>query len=300
VVIDQRRRIHRVHVDRRAGAGQADRVREEAGAPFTARDTVIVVSGGTGAGELGGVTVPPARWVIAADGGAATALELGLRVDELIGDMDSVSAADEARLAGSGGRVERYPEAKDATDLELALAAAASLDPAPRRVVVLGGVGGRLDHLLAGILVLAAPRWAGVDATGVHTEAWLGPAKVTVVRGRPVVDAPVVDAPVVDAPVVDAPVVDAPVVDATVLAATAPGELVSLLAVGGVAHGVTTSGLLYPLEDSDLAPGTTLGVSNEFAAARATVSVARGVVLAVQPGELGRHYRRWGGAGARG
>jgi thiamine pyrophosphokinase len=245
-------------------------VRSEAGVPFTEQDTVIVVSGGAGPGELDGVAVPPARWVIAADSGAVTALELGLHVDELIGDLDSVPAGVAERVAGSGGRVRRYPEAKDATDLELALAAAVSLDPVPRRVVILGGAGGRLDHLLGGILVLAAPRWAGVDATGTQAEAWLGPAKITVVRGL------------------------------ASLGASAPGELVSLLAVGGVAHGVTTSGLLYPLADADLAPGTTLGVSNEFSSARATVEVTAGVVLAVQPGEMGSHLLRWGGGDATG
>jgi thiamine pyrophosphokinase len=220
----------------------------------SARDTVIVVSNGIGPGELDGISLPAAGHVIAADGGAGTALELGLRVDELIGDLDSVSPQDEARVTGAGGRVHRYPTAKDATDLELALAAAVSREPPPRLVLVLGGAGGRLDHLLAGALLLASPDWAGADATRTHVRAWLGRAKLTVIRGLAELDA------------------------------AGPGELVSLLAVGGVAHGVTTTGLRYPLDDHDLRPGTTLGVSNEFACPRATVSVARGVLLAVQPG----------------
>jgi thiamine pyrophosphokinase len=217
------------------------------------RDTVIVVSNGAGPGELDGVTLPAAGYVIAADGGAGTALELGLRVDELIGDLDSVSPEAAARVTGAGARVRRYPTAKDATDLELALAAAVTRDPPPRRIVVLGGAGGRLDHLLAGALLLASPEWGGADATGAQVEAWLGRARVTVVRGR------------------------------VELTARASGELVSLLAVGGVAHGVTTSGLRYPLDGADLRPGSTLGVSNEFVAALATITVSRGVVLAVQP-----------------
>jgi thiamine pyrophosphokinase len=218
------------------------------------RGTVIVVSNGAAPGELDGVTLPAAGHVIAADGGAGTALELGLRVDELIGDLDSVSPEVAARVTGAGARVRRYPTAKDATDLELALAAAVTRDPPPRRIVVLGGAGGRLDHLLAGALLLASPQWAGADATRVRVEAWLGRARVTVIRDR------------------------------AVLGASAAGELVSLLAVGGVAHGVTTSGLLYPLDGADLRPGSTLGVSNEFIAALATITVSRGVVLAVQPG----------------
>ena len=72
--------------------------------PFQAEDTVIVVSGGIAKGELNGVPVPAARYVIAADSGAGTAFELGLRVDELIGDLDSASPEMQARVAESGGR----------------------------------------------------------------------------------------------------------------------------------------------------------------------------------------------------
>lgn len=224
--------------------------------PFTAQDTVIVVSGGTRSGELEAITVPPARHVIAADSGAATAFELGLHVDDLVGDLDSVSPRDLARVEAGGGRIQRHPAAKDATDLELALAVAVTLDP--KRIIVLGGASGRFDHLLAGALLLASPAWAGVDSTGTHVEAWLGRARVTVVRGS------------------------------AELAAT-PGELVSLLAVGAVARGVTTAGLLYPLREEDLPPGSSRGVSNEFTRESATVTVAGGVLLAVAPGEMGTH-----------
>jgi thiamine pyrophosphokinase len=234
----------------RALAGKVDRVSAE-------RDTVIVVSNGIAPGELDGVDLPAAGYVIAADGGAAAALELGLRVDELIGDLDSVTPDVQARVAGAGARVRRFPVAKDATDLELALAAAASREPPTRRVIVLGGAGGRLDHLLAGALLLAAPDWVGVDATHTRVQAWLGRAKITVIRDRAELSPGA--------------------------ASGAAAGLVSLLAVGGVARGVTTSGLRYPLDGHDLVPGTTLGVSNEFSADLATVSVTGGVLLAVQP-----------------
>jgi thiamine pyrophosphokinase len=229
---------------------------------FSAAETVLVISGGIGSGELDGVFIPEAGYVIAADSGARTAMELGLRVDQLVGDLDSAPASVRDWVSESGGHVERYPEAKDATDLELALAAAAGRTPPPRRIVVLGSAGGRLDHLLGGALLLAAPAWAGADATRVPLiEARLGPATVTVIREHAELTG-------------------------------APGELVSVLPVGGPARGVTLSGLLYPLRDAVLSPGTTLGTSNEFTAARASIDVKDGVVLAVQPGAMGTHYRR--------
>jgi thiamine pyrophosphokinase len=190
--------------------------------------------------------LPPRAYVIAADSGLDQAAILGLDVDLAVGDFDSLGpAALEAAMA-AGCRVERHPSAKDHTDLELGLRAA--LERASRRVVVVGGYGGRLDHFLANVLVLASADFAGLEV-----EALVGPARLTVVRAR------------------------------TELRRSA-GALVSLLALGGVARGVRTEGLRYPLRDEDLLTGSTRGVSNELTGEVASVAVASGTVLAVQPG----------------
>lgn len=222
-------------------------------------DTVLVVSGGASPEEVHDAVLPSAPYVIAADSGVALAHALGLRVDEAIGDFDSANEADQTRVRREGGTLRRHPEAKDATDLELALAAAAI--KGPRRILVIGSAGGRLDHLLAGVLLLASPRWSGIDATRSLVEAQLGRARVTVVRRR------------------------------VVLEAAGAGQLVSLLAVGGPALGVSTSGLLYETRLAELGSGSSLGVSNEFLSTRATVSVREGVVVAIQPGVFGTHVR---------
>jgi hypothetical protein len=39
----------------------------------------------------------------------------------------------------------------------------------------------------------------------------------------------------------------------------------------------------YPLQDDDLLPGTTWGVSNELTASSSLVTVREGTLLAVQP-----------------
>lgn len=79
--------------------------------------------------------------IVAADSGYDLALALGLRPDLIVGDMDSVRAA---RLPA--GRVRRYPRDKEHTDTELGLQALADLGCG--RIVIAGGGGGRLDHLL--------------------------------------------------------------------------------------------------------------------------------------------------------
>jgi thiamine pyrophosphokinase len=67
----------------------------------------------------------------------------------------------------------------------------------------------------------------------------------------------------------------------------APGELVSLFALHGPAEGVSTDGLVYRLDGETLAPGSSRGLSNRFAAPEARIRVERGVLLAVRPSGSG-------------
>ncbi|MDP9300708.1 MAG: thiamine diphosphokinase [Actinomycetota bacterium] len=170
----------------------------------------------------------------------------GLRVDLLVGDLDSVPLKEVERVTSGGGRINRYPSDKDATDLELALEAAGA--EGATRVVVVGGSAGRLDHVVGNALVLAQARFASLEI-----DAVFGAARLHVIRGRRALRGQ-------------------------------PGELVSLLAVGGVARGVRTKGLRWGLDGGDLHPGSTLGVSNEFVEREASVAVDEGVVLAIRPG----------------
>lgn len=213
----------------------------------TRPSTVIVVTGGepVPAGVVTG-RLPVPDVVVAADSGLDHARVLGLRPDVVVGDMDSVEPGSLAGAERAGATVERHPVAKDATDLELALRYAVGLRPA--RVVVTGGTRGRFDHELANVLLLCAEELAGLEV-----DAWFGPAHLTVVRSSREL-------------------------------CGSPGDLVSLLPVGGPAVGVRTEGLAYPLDGEDLAPGTTRGVSNLLTAPVATVRIEAGVLLAVQPG----------------
>ena len=65
-----------------------------------------------------------------------------------------------------------------------------------------------------------------------------------------------------------------------------PGELLTLLAVGGPADSVRTEGLRYPLRGERLLPGSGRGISNELLGTDAAVSVGSGSLLVVQPEAL--------------
>ncbi|MBN1287755.1 MAG: thiamine diphosphokinase [Anaerolineae bacterium] len=108
-------------------------------------------------------------WVIAADGGSRHADALGLPIDALVGDLDSVARAPH------GVEVHRASPDKDETDLELALLLAVERGAAQIRII--GATGGRLDQTLGNVMLLALPalRERGIDARLVSGDqtAWL-------------------------------------------------------------------------------------------------------------------------------
>ncbi|MGZ4717770.1 MAG: thiamine diphosphokinase, partial [Acidimicrobiales bacterium] len=112
--------------------------------------TVIIFNGGDALDRRVVDELPVGAYTIAADSGIEHALALEWPIDLAVGDFDSVSAAALAAAEASGARVERHPVAKDSTDLELALDAAAARRP--DEIVVVGGHGGRVDHFLAAAL----------------------------------------------------------------------------------------------------------------------------------------------------
>ncbi len=196
--------------------------------------------------------IDAAGLVIAADGGLAHATRLGRRVDVVVGDLDSVDHDELAAAEAGGARVHRHPAEKDATDLALALDLVLSRAvgaPSGRRVdvTVIGGHGGRTDHLLGNALLLGSERYAPL-----RLRALWGGAVLRVVRDTTLLDG-------------------------------RPDGLVSLLALHGPARGVRTEGLRFPLDDAELRPGSSLGLSNRMTGATARVTLETGVLLTVQP-----------------
>jgi len=64
------------------------------------------------------------------------------------------------------------------------------------------------------------------------------------------------------------------------------GEVVTLLAVGGPATGVTTAGLRYPLHDEPLGPTSSRGVSNLVTDDPFTLTLRAGCLLVIRPEAL--------------
>ena len=167
--------------------------------------------------------------IVAADGAAAWLVAHGRPPHLLVGDMDSIDPVLLEQLAAAGCRLVRHPTHKDETDTELALHEAAALGA--RRITILGALGGRIDHAMANIMLLLMPVLAGVE-----TAIYDGRSRLFVIREG------------------------SPCREGTTIAGE-PGDVLSLIPLGGDAEGVRTEGLEYPLRDETLAFGPARGVS---------------------------------------
>jgi thiamine pyrophosphokinase len=205
----------------------------------------IVAAGGDLLDETWHSALPADALIVAADSGLAQVYALGRVPNVVVGDFDSVDPEHLARAELDGARIERHPTDKDATDLELALEVTRQLGAS--EVTVIGSGGGRLDHHLAALALLAAPELAAMRIT-----ALVGSARLTVVHDHVEVFGRI-------------------------------GSTVTLLAVGGSATGVSTTGLRWALTDAALSPTSTRGVSNEVTNSPATVSIRGGTLFVIQP-----------------
>ncbi len=190
--------------------------------------------------------------VIAADGGAHHASGLGVTIDLWVGDGDSIGEEALAALEAAGVPLERSPQHKDESDTELAIRAALRLGQSG--VLILGALGGRIDHALVNIGLLAMPELAGREASILDASS-----RTVLVR---------------------APGPDGSAVERRLPGR--PGDLISLLPLGPGVEGVTTRGLVYPLADEPLPVGAARGLSNVRSEPDAAVVVRRGLLLVVE------------------
>ncbi len=187
--------------------------------------------------------------VCAADSGLDTLVAWGLAPDIIVGDMDSVSSPALARCFPLARLIVESRD-KDETDTELGLSALAA--SGADRIVLAGGGGGRLDHLLA-IRGLFERRGSRPRPSEWHIA---GEAAYLVEEGgRLALDA-------------------------------AAGSTVSVFPLAAGASLMTSDGLKWPLAGLSWGPGDS-GVSNVAADGAFSVCAGRGdllVVLLIAPG----------------
>ena len=183
--------------------------------------------------------------IFCADGGTNHALALGLIPEAIIGDLDSLAPAVVKQMEAQGVTIHSYPAAKDETDLELSLRIAVAENPTEIMLVTL--LGGRLDQMLANLLLLTHPDYAAVQMTfadGAQSGRLIRAHQTVMVEGQ-------------------------------------PGDILSLLPLTPTVSNVTFSGVAWPLNQATLSFGSTWSISNSLQNRQATVQIGEGMVFLI-------------------
>ena len=193
-----------------------------------------------GAGMFSGMSIQPQKGdlMIAADGGYTYLLQAGMEPDVLIGDFDSLDLIPEHR------NLIRHSPIKDDTDM--ALAAAYGAKEGFRKFILYGGLGGRLDHTIANLMLLNSMARAGLEVYLVG----------------------------------EGIIITALYQERVVFSEVCSGTF-SAFCLGESCSGVTEAGLKYSLNDEALMSGMTLGVSNEFTGHESYVEVKQNVLTII-------------------
>jgi thiamine pyrophosphokinase len=181
--------------------------------------------------------------LIAADYGGFYFDELGIIPQVLIGDFDSLSSPIVDKLINAGVKVIPYSPQKDETDMELAVDFA--ILEGSSSINILGGLGRRLDHTLSNI--------------GLFLKALAHKVEIHLLDE----------------------VHDITAIDSRIVLERRTGWAVSLIPLTEKVSGVSTSGLLYPLNKADLFFEKSRGIHNEFITETAIVEVAEGILLVI-------------------
>ena len=182
-------------------------------------------------------------YIICADGGTRHAVALDIEPHLIIGDMDSAEKGQLQALQRADILLELFPHDKNETDLELAIQRAIGLNPG--QILVMGALGGRLDHTLGNIALLSDMLHPSLD---IRLDD--GVEQVLLCRDQVQIHG-------------------------------ASGDLVSLIPWQGSVSGIRTESLKWALDNETLYPDKTRGLSNEMLGETASVSIASGLLLVV-------------------
>jgi thiamine pyrophosphokinase len=180
-------------------------------------------------------------YIITADSGTQYAMDIGIRPDIIVGDMDSIDKELLESISDKNIDIIKFNPEKDYTDTEIAVNHAMKVSP--EEIIIFGALGDRLDHTLSGIYLLKYCLDKGYKAKVIDKKNEISLIKDSVtITGK-------------------------------------KGDIVSLIPLTERVAGVITDNLYYPLKSEDLHLGSSRGVSNVMNGDEASVKIESGLLL---------------------
>jgi thiamine pyrophosphokinase len=179
-------------------------------------------------------------FIVCADGGYALAQRENILPHLLVGDFDSLGEVPNDLPPGC--HLVRVPREKNETDAFLCLQQ--GMEAGCRSFVMAGGIGGRLDHTVAHLQILAYALEHGL-------EMWMMDLNNRVTMMEP----------------------------GEKRIPRAEGFKLSVLSYSDRCLGVTIENVKYPLKDAELTNAFPLGISNEFEGEEALIRLKEGRLL---------------------
>ena len=210
----------------------------------TDKKNILIITGGNVDKDFAALWVKENHFdfCIAADRGAEAAQMLGIPIDHLIGDFDSVSEQVLDAVIGEEKKVTRLSPEKDATDTEFAIKEALKLSP--HSICILGATGERADHTFTTLMSMAGALGSGADIYAVDKNN-----KIYAAGG-----------------------------DICIEKKKQHGDYVSLSVISDSAM-ISISGMKYCLDRQEVRRGSSLCQSNEITDDVAHISISNGIAL---------------------
>ena len=197
-----------------------------------------IIIGGVPIDDRAAEYIKPGDFIVCCDSGMYNADRLGITPSLIVGDFDSHPEPE------TDIEIIKLPREKDDTDSVYAVRQA--LERGCDDIVMLGCVGGRLDHTLGNVYVLL-----DLFERGVHGMIYDGLSELEIVGSSPVY------------------------VDSKY-------PFFSLVNISGKARGITVTGAKYPLSGGEIKCTYQYGVSNEVSGSRACITVSDGNLLLIK------------------
>lgn len=184
------------------------------------------------------------NFILCADGGLDHLMKIGSIPDLVLGDLDSITNTGLEYIKANNILIEKHPVMKDMTDTEIALDCLAN--KGYKDIIIIGGIGSRMDHTMANILLLRS-QWE----KGIHVKIINENNSIYFVNNK-------------------------------IKLKRRDNYYVSIIPLNDKGIEISLQGFLYPLTNEKLEFSSTKGISNEIIDNYGIINIHKGQAIIIE------------------